>query len=133
MLNGEERQALVNYRLEKAEETLKEAVDCGSLNHWTLAANRLYYAVYYASSALLIQNEMIVKTHAGVIALIGQKFVSEDKLSKSDAQLLARLQTMRHTGDYDDFMEWHKEEVEPLFEKVKDYIYKVKNIITKQK
>ena len=39
------------------------------------------------------------------------------------------LPTMRHTGDYDDFMEWHKEEVEPLFEKVKEYINKVKSLI----
>ena len=129
MLNSEERQALVQYRLEKATDTLKEAIDCGSLNHWTLAANRLYYSVYYASSALLIQNELQTKTHAGVTALIGQKFVADGKLSKEDAQLLARLQTMRHTGDYDDFMEWHKEEVEPLFEKVKKYINKVKSLI----
>ena len=89
----------------------------------------MYYAVYYASSALLIQNELQTKTHAGVTALIGQKFVADGKLSKEDAQLLARLQTMRHTGDYDDFMEWHKEEVEPLFEKVKEYINKVKSLI----
>jgi len=132
MLNNEERQALVQYRLEKANETLQEAIDCGSLNHWTLSANRLYYSVYYASSALLIHNEMIVKTHAGVAALIGQKFVKENKLSKSDAQLFARLQTMRHTGDYDDFMEWHREDVEPLFEKVKEYIDKITSIITNQ-
>jgi len=130
MLNEEERQALVTYRLEKSNETLQEAIDCGSMNHWTLAANRLYYSVYYASSALLIKNEMVAKTHAGVTALIGQKFVKEDKLSKSDAQLFARLQTMRQTGDYDDFTEWHKEEIEPLFEKVKEYIDKVKNIIS---
>lgn len=129
MLSSEERLALVQYRLEKADETLKEAIDCGSLNHWTLAANRLYYAVYYASSALLIQNEMLTKTHAGVTALIGQKFVADGKLSKEDAQLLARLQTMRHTGDYDDFMEWHKEDVEPLFENVKKYIEKIKTLI----
>lgn len=53
-LTDEERRAIVVYRLEKAEGALVEARDCASLGHWTLAANRLYYAAYYASSALLI-------------------------------------------------------------------------------
>lgn len=129
MLSDEERQAIVSYRLEKAFETLAEARDCGAMNHWTLAANRLYYAAYYASSALLINNELQAKTHYGVITLIGQNFVNEGSLSKDDAHLLARLQNMRHSGDYDDFTEWHQEEVEPLFGKVDDYIKKIKTLV----
>lgn len=129
MLSDEERQAIVSYRIEKAFETLAEARDCGAMNHWTLAANRLYYAAYYASSALLINNELQAKTHYGVITLIGQNFVKEGSLSKDDAHLLARLQNMRHSGDYDDFTEWHQEEVEPLFGKVDDYIKKIKTLV----
>ena len=129
MLSDEERQAIVSYRLEKAFETIAEARDCGAMNHWTLAANRLYYAAYYASSALLINNELQAKTHYGVITLIGQNFVKEGSLSKDDAHLLARLQNMRHSGDYDDFAEWHQEEVEPLFGKVDDYIKKIKTLV----
>lgn len=129
MLSDEERQAIVSYRLEKAFETLAEARDCGAMNHWTLAANRLYYAAYYASSALLINNELQAKTHYGVITLIGQNFVKEGSLSKDGALLLTRLQNMRHSGDYDDFTEWHQEEVEPLFEKVEEYINKIKTLV----
>ena len=55
MLTDEEREALVKYRIEKAYGTLVEAHDCAEDNHWTLTANRLYYAAYYASKALLIQ------------------------------------------------------------------------------
>jgi uncharacterized protein (UPF0332 family) len=51
MLTEDERKALVTYRLEKAGETLVEAKDCGTMNHWTLAANRLYYAAYYGMAA----------------------------------------------------------------------------------
>ena len=46
MLTDEERDALVKYRIEKAYGTLVEAHDCADDNHWTLAANRLYYAAY---------------------------------------------------------------------------------------
>ena len=129
MLTDEEREALVKYRLEKSGETLQEARDCGSMNHWTLAANRLYYSAYYASSALLIQNGIIAKSHEGVIGQIGEKFVLSGVISKDEAKLLARLQNMRKTGDYDDFIEWHQEEVEPLFVPVEKYIEKIKTLV----
>ena len=129
MLTVEERTALVTYRLEKAKDTLIEAQDCAKMNHWTLAANRLYYAAYYASLALLVQYGLVAKSHAGVIAMVGQNFVVNGVVSKEVAKLLARLQNMRKTGDYDDFIEWHQEEVEPLFVKVEDYINKIKSLV----
>lgn len=129
MLTDEERDALVKYRIEKAFGTLVEARDCAEDNHWTLSANRLYYAAYYASKALLIQNGIVAKSHEGVIGMIGQNFVVKDIVPKEDAKLLARLQNMRKTGDYDDFIEWHKEEVEPLFEKVENYINLIKTLV----
>ena len=127
MLKDEEREALVKYRIEKAYGTLVEAKDCAEDNHWTLTANRLYYAVYYASKALLIQNGIVAKSHEGVIGMIGQNFVVSGIITIEEAKLLARLQNMRKTGDYDDFKEWHQEDVEPLFKKVEDYINKIKS------
>ena len=53
-LESENRKAIVDYRTEKAALALEDAdflIDAGKYN---LAANRLYYALYYASSALLI-------------------------------------------------------------------------------
>lgn len=104
-LTDEERRAIVVYRLEKAEGALVEARDCASLGHWTLAANRLYYAAYYASSALLISAGHLAKTHEGTIGMIGQHYVRTGILTNKDGSLLARLQNMRHTGDYDDFLD----------------------------
>ena len=129
MLTDEEREALVKYRIEKAYGTVIEARDSADDNHWTLAANRLYYAVYYASKALLIQNGIVAKSHEGVIGMIGQNFVVPGIITIDEAKLLARLQNMRKTGDYDDFKEWHQEDVEPLFEKVEDYINKIKSLV----
>lgn len=129
MLTDEEREALVKYRIEKAYGTLVEAHDCADDGHWTLAANRLYYAAYYASKALLIQNGIVAKSHEGVIGMIGQNFVLKGIVSLDEAKLLARLQNMRKTGDYDDFIEWHQEDVEPLFEKVERYINKIKVLV----
>lgn len=130
-LTEEERKAIVVYRLEKAESALVEAKDCVSLNHWNLAANRLYYAAYYASSALLISAGHAAKTHEGTIGMIGQHYVRTGVLANEDGALLARLQNMRHTGDYDDFFDWTQEDVEPYIGKAEAYIEKIKSIIYK--
>lgn len=128
-LTEEERKAIVVYRLEKAEEAFIEAKDCASLDHWTLAANRLYYASYYASSALLISAGHSAKTHEGTIGMIGQHYVRTGILTNEDGTLLARLQNMRHSGDYDDFMDWTHDDVEPYIPKVEAFLEKIKGII----
>ena len=117
------------YRLEKADDAFIEAKDCASMGHWTLTANRLYYATYYASSALLVSAGYVAKTHEGTIGLIGQYYVRTEVLTKDDGVLLARLQSMRQTGDYDDFMDWTQEDVEPFISKVESYLEKIKKII----
>ena len=100
-----------------------------SLEHWNLAANRLYYAAYYAASALLICAGHTDKSHEGTIGMIGQHYVRTGILANEDGALLARLQNMRHTGDYDDFLDWKKEDVEPYIPKVEAFIEKLKQII----
>ncbi len=47
-------QELINYRLHRAYETLEEARLMQDIGHWNTCANRLYYAAFYAVSALLI-------------------------------------------------------------------------------
>lgn len=128
-LTEEEREAIVVYRLEKAEDAFVEAKDCASMEHWNLSANRLYYAAYYASSALLVSAGYQAKTHEGTISLIGQNYVRSGILSKEDGALLARLQNMRHTGDYDDFMDWTKEDVVPYISKVALFLERIKAVI----
>ena len=128
-LTDEERNAIVSYRLEKANMAFNESKDCASMGHWTLAANRLYYAAYYASSALLLSAGHSAKTHDGTIGMIGQHYIRTGILSSEDGSLLARLQNMRHTGDYDDFLDWTKEDVEPYFQKTEVFIKKIHQII----
>ena len=125
----EERSAIVAYRIEKANDTLKEAKAVGSLGSWSLAANRLYYAAYYASVALLIDRGIEASTHKGAIRMIGFSFVKEGVLIPEDSQLLGRLFSMRQTGDYEDLFDWKEQDVAPLIPKVEDYINRISLLI----
>lgn len=121
---------LEQYRAERAYKALSEAEDNAAMGHWTLAANRLYYALFYMSSAVLLDKGIEVKSHAGVIAKIGQYIVLPGLLSREDAWLISALQNMRHQGDYDDFSDWTESDVKPMFEPTKKLLEKMRNLLT---
>ncbi len=123
-LTHDDRQEIINYRIEKAFETYREAEFVVSGGFWNLAANRLYYSIYYACIALLIKNQMTATTHTGVCRMINLHFVYPGILTQDDGKLLKRLFRMRQTGDYDDLYDWSKDEIEP-------YLYQTKILLEK--
>ncbi|MBD5292972.1 MAG: HEPN domain-containing protein [Bacteroides sp.] len=131
-LKSEERNSIVAYRLEKAYSTIQQVKDVGNLGYWSLAANRLYYAVYYACVALLIHHGIEASTHRGVIRMISDKFVRTGILTPEDSKLIGRLFTMRQTGDYDDLYDWEESDVMPLIPKAEEFVMRVARLIPPQ-
>lgn len=128
-LSADERKAIVSYRIQKAYDTLKEAEGISALGFWNAVSNRLYYACYYATTALLIHNSFQAQTHRGVITLLGLHFIKTSKLPENAGKLYSRLFELRQTGDYDDLFELTKEDVMPLLMPAKDYIESIKNML----
>ena len=66
----------------------------------SFAANRLYYAAFYASTALLLWEEREFRKHSGVIAAIHHSFVKPGKLDDKYGKDLNWLFELRGVGDY---------------------------------
>ena len=128
-LQNEERNLIVEYRLNRAKETIEEAQEAFELCRWNLVANRLYYALFYACSALLISKGHNASTHIGVKALINQHFVKNKILLTEEGRLLSMLFAMRQTGDYDDFYDQTRDDVEPLMPLTIELVEKISEII----
>ncbi len=107
-----------------------EARDNSVLKHWSLVANRLYYAVFHMASALAIDKGFSTKSHAGLICLLGQEFVLKGLLGREEARLASRLMNMRQSGDYDDLFDWEEEDILPLFPKTEKLLQKMLELIT---
>lgn len=125
------RSDIVAYRIERANSTIREVKDVGSIGYWNLAANRLYYAAYYASAALLIHNGIEATSHRGVIRMISASFVRRGIIPAEYSKLLGRLFTMRQSGDYEDLFDWDEDDVMPLIPKVEEYISFIEKLINK--
>lgn len=124
-LSQEERNAIVAYRTEKARMALDEIKKVMPLEVWSIIANRMYYALFYAVSALLTKDSHPVNTHKGALSLVNQYYVKTDILTKEDGHLFGQVFAFRQGSDYDDFIDATKEDVEQLFPKVEVLVKKI--------
>ena len=75
MLNDQDRINIVRFRIENAESTLAESLEQIANGYYNTAVNRMYYACYYAASALLITKSVVTKTHDGVLQMLSLHFI----------------------------------------------------------
>ena len=130
MLTMEEKKAIINYRRQKAYDSLNEVNEVAKLCFWNLAGNRLYYATYHMASALLLDKGFSARTHSGVIHLIGQNFIAKGLLDKNYGRLFTRLFELRQSGDYDDLYDATEEEILPLIDKTKAFVKAMEGLLT---
>lgn len=121
-LSDDEREAIVSFRVQKGKDTLEEAKGIATLDYWNAVANRLYYACYYVTSALLIKNKYASQTHRGVIHLLGLHFIKEGLVTKNAGKFYSKLYELRQTGDYDDLFSLTEEDVKPMIALAESYI-----------
>ena len=128
-LNDEERRIIVNLELEKATNTMAQIPALQKLGYWDNIANRLYYAVFHAVNALLINDGHPVNTHKGVIALFGNYYIRTGIFASEDGSLYSDLQTMRNNSDYNCSYDATQQEIEPMIDPTKELISKVLDYI----
>lgn len=121
-LNVEERKAVIEFRLEKAQRAFEQASGVVQMQYWETIANRLYYAAYNAVSALLIAYGHTAQSHSGVTHLFGLHFVKTGIVPADFGRIYHKLFSMRLTGDYDDTYGITEEDVLPYMEPARTLI-----------
>lgn len=97
---NEERETLIRYRLEMAKETLKDALllrEQGG-SHWSVV-NRAYYAMFYATLALLVFIGKGSAKYSGIIALFDRHFVKTGTFPREMSRWLHKAFDLRQIGD----------------------------------
>jgi uncharacterized protein (UPF0332 family) len=120
----------IQYRIKRARETYKDAVYLFELGSVNSSINRLYYAAFYATLALLLNSNIQVKSHRGVKQKLGEEFVLKGIISKEYAKTYSILSDYRHKGDYDDLFDFDHTVVKRLIGPVKEYIDLIEQFIS---
>lgn len=131
-LTLEERQILVKLQLEKTEAMLLQMQLGIDHRMWDMVANRVYYAVFHAVSALLIDSEIEVGSHKGAAIRFQQHFVRTGIFSSQEAHMYSRLQQLREEGDYNCYIQTSEEEIMAYIEPAKAFILKIEAMLGKE-
>lgn len=89
----------------------------------------MYYASFYAVSALLIKNGIETSSHAGTRQKFGQMFVKTGKIKRNLAKHYTDLFEKRNKGDYNDFYDYDETTVKRLFPVTKELIWEIEILI----
>jgi uncharacterized protein (UPF0332 family) len=127
-LNDENRKDVVLYRIERAYTALEQAKLNVEINCLEVIANRLYYAAYYAVSALLIAYQIPAHTHEGNIQQFGLHFVKNGIVSRDMGKFYSQLFEMRLKGDYSDRFGLTDDEVVPKIQPTAAFIKQVSDL-----
>jgi len=128
-LKEQDRRVLVILELEKSDKTFKQMQAMLSNQIWELVANRLYYSLFHAVTALLLNDHHEVGTHRGAVNMFHLYYVKTGIFTKEDGRLYSQLQSLREDGDYNCSIDVEKEDVEPKVEPTRLLISRIKAYI----
>jgi len=126
-----ERQALVAYRLERARQALEEAALLLEAGHTNAYVNRLYYACFYAVSALLLTRDISTSKHRHLRSLLHQDYVKTGQLPEQMGKHFDLLFDSRHEGDYEDFVVFESNKVRPWLEPTQAFVDQIAELIAR--
>lgn len=125
----ESNRELVVHRLQRARESLEDARILADAKRWNPSVNRLYYACFYAVSALLAQQGLSSSRHTGVRSLFNQHFVNTGKIAKDQARIYNDLFERRQEGDYVDFVRFDESQVRAWLPRAESFVGYVAEIL----
>ena len=129
---NKETLTLINYRLERARESLEEAKLLFDRGHTNTYVNRLYYACVYAVSALLLTKGFSSAKHSGIRSFFHQNFVKTGRLDKSLGQIYDKLYDNRQKSDYADLINFEAHEVNDWYDEAEKIVQKIQNLINEE-
>jgi uncharacterized protein len=119
---------LVKYRFEKARNTLNDARLYFNSATLESTVNRVYYAIFYSVTALLLTRGLSSAKHSGVRSLFNKEFVKRGLVDTELGQFFSDMQDSRQEGDYKDFVQFNREEVAQWLAKAELFIVTVEEI-----
>ncbi len=117
---SDELAALVEYRLETALNDAKYLLDGGRSPHSII--NRAYYAMFYATLALLQKAAKIPSKHAGAIGLFDTEFVAKGIFPRELSRDLHKAFELRQASDYRVLQSPTREKAEETLERATRFV-----------
>jgi uncharacterized protein (UPF0332 family) len=129
-LDKEKRDTVISLEIAKAFTTQEEVDLLVEKGYWNATANRLYYSVFHAVSALLIHDGIRIKSHKGAGVMLNQHYIQTNMISPELGKLYRRLELMREESDYNCFYNTSPEELKKELEPARELIKTIAKMVS---
>ncbi len=127
MTDKYEREIAAN--LERAEQSIEAAGELAVSEFYDFAASRAYYAAFYAATAALLNEEIELSKHSGVIASVHHRLVKTGKLDKEQGKELNWLFELRNVGDYGVIIHVSQQDAQRAIRVAKSFLGVIKSLL----
>lgn len=128
---NDHKKTLIAYRLQRAHETLEEARLLLDAGHVNACVNRLYYACFYAVSALLMTRNMSTSKHTQLRSLLHRDYVKPGHIPAEMGKHFDLLFDSRQESDYVDLVVFDAKDVRPWFERTASFVDHVAQMVSR--
>ena len=129
----EARELLIQAHQKKAREALVEAERNLAAGSAGLATNRIYYACFYAATAVLISRELQFVRHAALKSAVHSQFVRQGELSPELAAFYEAAFIQRHEADYNALASFDPAKVAPQLVKARQFVAAMETLLSRRK
>lgn len=128
-LDEQNRKDLIALYWHRALQTKQDAEKAIEMKMWSVAANRIYYSMFHAVTALFVKDGRKIGSHRGCNAALGKYYVLEGKLSVSDGRFFSQMETLRDKADYDVSFTANEEDILTYRPQLDDFFSKIDILI----
>jgi uncharacterized protein (UPF0332 family) len=119
------RQDYIGYRLSRARSALRSAEGLLELGELPDVVNRLYYACFYAVTALLFSEGITASKHSGVISMFGKHWTQPGRFPRQMGRFIHEMFQRRLEGDYGDQASFDRAEVEAWLAETRSFVERI--------
>lgn len=130
MINNNDREILIQYRLDQAEQTIGEVSKLIEMDLLNVAVNRVYYGIFYCLTALALKFEFRSSKHVQLIGWFNQTFIKTQQIEVKYGKIIRDAYKNRSDGDYAPFISFSKKDVQDMQEDMIDFIERINSYVT---
>jgi len=117
--------------IERAKRAITSAELLLSENDYDGSVSRSYYAMFYATEALLLTKELNFSSHKSVISLYGEHFVKTGIFKHEIGKKLKRTFERRLKADYSFAPQVDEEEAKEVLSWTKEFVKEIEDYLVK--
>jgi len=132
MNKKENLKEVVRYWMDKAMDSLASSENELESGRFSFAVNRIYYACFYAASAILLEKSLRFQKHSGVRAAFHQRLIKPGVISKEHGKFYDEIFEARQRGDYVELVRFEKEQIERWLKKGRRFVETMNSLVSNE-